>query len=75
VFDDEVEDKLETETNLARLERFIQGLKEIDRSIMLLYLEDKSYREIAQIVGISDSNVATKINRIKIILKSKFTQE
>ena len=75
VFDDEVEDKLETETNLARLERFIQGLKEIDRSIMLLYLEDKSYREIAQIVGISDSNVATKINRIKIILKSKFTHE
>jgi DNA-directed RNA polymerase specialized sigma24 family protein len=32
---------------------------------MLLYLEDHSYREIAEMLGISETNVATKINRLK----------
>ena len=52
--------------------QFINGLKEIDKSIMLLYLDDKSYKEIAEITGITESNVATKINRIKDKLKSNF---
>jgi len=52
--------------------RFIGALKEIDKSVMLLYLGDKSYKEIAEITGITESNVATKINRIKDKLKSNF---
>jgi RNA polymerase sigma factor (sigma-70 family) len=52
--------------------KFIGDLKEIDRSIMLLYLEDKSYKEIAEITGITESNVATRINRIKDKLRTKF---
>jgi len=40
---------------------------------MLLYLEEKSHKEIAEIIGISESNVATKIGRIKILLKQKFS--
>lgn len=62
----------ETENNLSLLLKFIHQLKEIDKSVMLLYLDDKSYREIAEITGISESNVATKINRIKDRLKSNF---
>lgn len=62
----------EEETNLNLLFKFINNLKEIDRSIMLLYLDDKSYKEIAEVTGISESNVATKINRIKEKLKTNF---
>ena len=72
VFDDESENQSSAESSLGLLQKFILELKEIDKSIMLLYLEQKNYREIAEIVGISESNVATKINRIKISLKTKF---
>jgi len=71
IFDDQHENKSEKEAGLSLLEKFIQELKEIDKSIMLLYLDKKSYKEIAEIVGISETNVATKINRIKADLKSK----
>ena len=63
----------ETEENIGILNRFIAELKELDKAMMLLYLEEKSYKEIAEIIGISESNVATKIGRIKIILKQKFS--
>lgn len=73
VFDNEDEDKWEKESSLGLLQKFILELKEIDKSIMLLYLDQKSYAEIAEIVGITETNVATKINRIKINLKTKIT--
>jgi len=63
----------EIENNLSLLQKFIHELNEIDKSIMLLYLEEKSYKEIAEITGITESNVATKINRIKDKLKSNFS--
>lgn len=43
----------------------ITKLNEIDRSIMLLYLEEYSYNEIAEIIGISVSNTGTRISRAK----------
>ncbi|MGB4885508.1 MAG: sigma factor-like helix-turn-helix DNA-binding protein [Ferruginibacter sp.] len=39
---------------------------------MLLYLEEKNHKEISEIIGISETNVGTKINRIKKILLVKF---
>ena len=39
---------------------------------MILYLEEKSHDEIAEILGISKSNVATKISRIKNRLRTHF---
>jgi len=72
IFDDDSNSTRELEGNLGLLQKFIHELKEIDKSILILYLDDKSYTEIAEIVGISESNVATKINRIKAHLKSKF---
>ena len=72
IFNDEGYNK-ELEGNLLLLQQFIFELKEIDKSIMLLYLDDKSYHEIAEITGISETNVATKINRIKTNLKAKFS--
>ncbi|SFO34282.1 RNA polymerase sigma-70 factor, ECF subfamily [Chitinophaga sp. YR627] len=58
---------------LQLLQRFIHELPELDRAIMLLYLEEKSYKEIADILGLTETNIATKINRIKGKLKTKFS--
>ncbi|MBC7829963.1 MAG: sigma-70 family RNA polymerase sigma factor [Chitinophagaceae bacterium] len=62
-----------TEENIGFLHQFISDLKELDRALMLLYLEEKTYKEMAGIMGISETNVATKIGRIKNILKQKFS--
>jgi len=69
-------DNLEHENKEAKfiqLQLFINDLREIDKAIMLLYLEDKSYKQIAETVGITETNVATKISRIKLDLKNKFS--
>ena len=63
---------LETEQNIQALYRFINELKELERAIMLLYLEEKSYREISDILGITETNVATRIGRIKLKIKERF---
>jgi RNA polymerase sigma-70 factor, ECF subfamily len=47
----------------------IHNLNETNRSVMLLFLEEKSYDEIAEILGISVSNVGVRISRAKEILK------
>lgn len=62
----------EEDENITLLFGYIGELKEMDRSVILLYLEDKGYKEIAEITGISETNVATKINRIKQNLKNSF---
>ncbi|MEL7002832.1 MAG: sigma-70 family RNA polymerase sigma factor [Bacteroidota bacterium] len=54
---------------LQMLYSAIKKLKEVDRAIILLHLEDKSYKEIAEIMGITLSNVGVRINRIKTQLK------
>jgi len=62
------------ETDLGTLQQMIAQLKDLDKALILLYLEEKSHKEIAQIIGISETNVATKINRIKNSFKEKFLQ-
>jgi RNA polymerase sigma factor (sigma-70 family) len=47
------------------LQSFVAQLDSLNRALMLLYLEDHAYREIADILGISETNVATKISRLK----------
>lgn len=69
-----MEDTTETEQQLNLLEQFISELKEFDKALILLYLEDKSHAEIAEILGLSVSNVGTKIGRIKEKLKTRFSQ-
>ncbi|HLK30502.1 MAG TPA: sigma-70 family RNA polymerase sigma factor [Puia sp.] len=68
--DDDGADALQSNINL--LQKFINELKELDRALMILYLEEKSYGEIAEILGITETNVATKISRNKEKLKQKF---
>lgn len=56
--------------NLSRLLEAISKLNEVDKSIMLLYLDEKSYDEIAYIMGITKSHVGVRINRAKEQLKT-----
>ena len=60
------------EKNINTLQQFINELKELDKALMILYLEEKKYIEIADILGITETNVATRISRIKDKLKQKF---
>jgi len=68
--------KAYTEENetVAELYACINRLGKLERALILLYLEDRPYKEIAEIMGITATNVSTKINRIKEKLKqiSKF---
>jgi RNA polymerase sigma-70 factor (ECF subfamily) len=43
----------------------LAALSEAERSIALLYLDERSYREIADVLGISESNVGVRLNRVK----------
>jgi RNA polymerase sigma factor (sigma-70 family) len=72
ISNDENENEVET-NNLELLEKFISELKEFDKALMLLYLEKKSHQEISEILGITTSNVSTKIARIKEGLKQQFS--
>jgi RNA polymerase sigma-70 factor, ECF subfamily len=67
-------EELSANESIRSLLRAISNLNEIDKSIMLLYLEEKSYDEIALILGISKSNVGVRINRAKEVLKQNLTQ-
>ncbi len=50
---------------LRALYAVIDRQSPMDRALLLLWLEDRSQREIADVIGISESNVATKLNRLK----------
>jgi RNA polymerase sigma-70 factor, ECF subfamily len=52
-----------------QLYRAIDTLGKIDKAIIMLFLDDTSYDEIAEIIGLTKTNVATKISRIKLKLK------
>lgn len=62
------------ECKLNLLEQFIYELNEFDKALMLLYLDGKSHDEISNVLGVSKSNVGTKISRIKDKLKIRFTE-
>jgi RNA polymerase sigma-70 factor (ECF subfamily) len=73
---DQISDSAATdaEFHFMLLDRFINELKELDKALMLLYLEERSHQEIADIMGISTTNVSTKIARIKNKLKQQFSK-
>lgn len=54
---------------IKELYSLINKLGKIERALVLLYLDDKPYKEIAEITGLTVTNVATKLSRIKDKLK------
>jgi len=53
------------EHSINQLYQAIRQLSEIDRGVILLYLEEKSYQEIAEIIGSNTNNIGVRIKRIK----------
>ena len=56
---------LEEEEQLRQLYKAIEQLNEVEKAIVMLYMEDKTYEEMEDILGISQGNLRVKMNRIK----------
>lgn len=65
----------EIEEKWQLFKQHIDTLNLLDKGIVLLYLENKSHEEIGQIIGISTSNVGTKLSRIKEKLKQQILKQ
>jgi len=68
-------DLAEMDDDVNNLYKAIAKLKEVDRAIIMLYLEEKSYKEIAEIIGITEKNVSVKLVRLKKKLEQILTYE
>ncbi len=69
---DEQQEPDDLEYNIQRLYLFINQQNELNKALMLLYLDDHSYSEMAEILGITETNVATKISRVKQTFLQEF---
>ncbi len=58
-----------SDESLNLLYNAIRKLSEIDRAVIMLYLEEKSYQEIADIIGTNPNNIGVRVKRIKMRLK------
>jgi RNA polymerase sigma-70 factor (ECF subfamily) len=72
---DNCEPNIDQQRVLQKLSGFIRQLKPLDRQIMISYLEEMDTTAIAEITGLSPTNVRMKIHRIKKILSSRFQKE
>ncbi|MCC7400079.1 MAG: RNA polymerase sigma factor [Chitinophagaceae bacterium] len=57
------------EEKLNFFKEFTTGLPHADRTLVALYLEEISYKEISEITGLSEANARTRIHRIKLLIK------
>jgi RNA polymerase sigma factor (sigma-70 family) len=64
----------EPDGNLQILRELIARLDELDRALLILYLDGNRYDTIAESLGISETNVGTKISRIKQRLRRDFAR-
>ncbi len=71
-FTDQIDEQDATKIEQSQfLYAAIAALNNIDKALVLLYLEDYSYDEIGEIMGITANNVGVKMNRIKTKLKTQ----
>jgi RNA polymerase sigma factor (sigma-70 family) len=59
--------------NAAAMYAAIKKLSEVEKALTMLYMDNCSYKEIAEITGLSESNIGFKLNKIKAKLKSLVT--
>jgi RNA polymerase sigma-70 factor (ECF subfamily) len=71
----DVGDAIDEARAMSRVTELIHRLKPIDREVIILHLEGLSREEIAEIAGLTFSNVAIKIHRIKQLLARSFGHE
>jgi len=78
-FDDALHDvaagtDFENDERVRALYRCIDALDPLNRALLILYLDERSQREIAEILGITETNVATKIGRLKERLRNDMSE-
>jgi RNA polymerase sigma-70 factor (ECF subfamily) len=61
----DVSTAIQQEEQLTQMNKAIEQLNQVEKAIVMLYMEDKSYDEMEDILGISQGNLRTKMNRIK----------
>ncbi|MDN3652520.1 RNA polymerase sigma factor [Thalassotalea ponticola] len=61
--------------DIKQLYAAIRQLSELDRAIIVLYLDDYQYKQIAEIIGIKANNIGVRINRIKQQLYKLINQD
>jgi len=67
-------DDTETQSEQMRvLYEFIDGLDPLNKALVLLYLDGHNYQEMADVLGITGTNVATKISRLKETMRRQLT--
>jgi RNA polymerase sigma factor (sigma-70 family) len=66
-----IDEKENQPDDIRLLYEFIDGLDPLNKALVLLYLDGNNYQEIANVLGISETNTATKINRLKNKLKQE----
>jgi RNA polymerase sigma-70 factor (ECF subfamily) len=71
---DQIDNSVSVDEERKFLSDFINQLDDLNKEILVLYLDNLSYKEIAEIVGITESNVGTKINRIKNKLQENYVK-
>ncbi len=67
--------ELEPEEGLALLYRCIERLDDLSKGLVLLYLDGHSHAEISEVLGISTSNVGTRLGRLKDKLRDELRTE
>jgi RNA polymerase sigma-70 factor (ECF subfamily) len=60
---------------LAQLHTFISELEPLPRALVVLHLEDRPHREIAEILGLSETNVSTRLSRLRQRLRERFSAD
>jgi RNA polymerase sigma-70 factor (ECF subfamily) len=67
-------DQFSQDEKIQQLYKSIATLSKVDKAIILLFLEEHSYEDIASLTGLTKSNVSVRLVRIKRTLKEKMTQ-
>ncbi|MCU0703415.1 MAG: sigma-70 family RNA polymerase sigma factor [Fimbriiglobus sp.] len=65
----------EPDERIRVLTRLMERLDHLNRALLMLYLDDRSYRDIADVLGLTETNVATKLNRLKLRLRDEAQTE
>ena len=71
-FLDAIDESANQPEEVTLLYQLIDALEPLNKALVLLYLEGNSYLEIAEVLGISETNVATKIGRLKMTMRQEF---
>jgi len=59
------EENQKREEQLGQLYKAIEQLNQVEKAIVMLYMEERTYEEMEEILGISQGNLRVKMNRIK----------